>query len=331
MLLTSYGFFSTTNLLRLISSLWVGSVALGGAPPIKTPTAHASTSTLPPFVFPGAPVAGYAGLPLVLMAAQAVMAAPMAPALMKSGSSGTLSPRSLGSTIYTAFSGNSQTQSGTSRVGPANMSGFLLARSVALRMEGIGGGTSTAAPAMISGYPLHLVTSGRSTAAGPTIASIISGTLGISATQNLGALLTQSVPPVTATGGTSSSGASYSGGGASYSSSGVSFSIVGAQDTYPNPSNKPGRVTWTLTSASELPVNISATINITDPGTAFSDSNTVDSITGSASGAIFPNGTNIHVIVHGNSTDFIIINQSGSDLVITPSTTVPGGLLISKP
>ena len=328
MLLPSYGFFSRINLLRLISSLWMGSAALGGttgieggALPYKNPTAHSSTSTLPPFVFPGAPVSGYAGLPLILMAAQAVTAAPVVPVLMKSRSSGSLSPGSVRSTIYNAFSGNSQTQSVT--VAPANISGFSVARSVALRMEGIGGAMSTAAPAMISGYPLHLVTSGRSTAAGTTIATLISGTLSISATQSLGALLTQSGTPVTTTG--TSTGATSSD-GASYSSSGVSISIGSTPYTYVNLSNKYEQV---ILGSLTQPVNLPWWINTTDPGTAFSDSNTVDSISGSASGAIFPNGTNIKLIFSGNN--IIIINQTGSDLVITPSTTTPGGLLISKP
>jgi len=74
-----------------------------------------------------------------------------------------------------------------------------------------------------------------------------------------------------------------------------------------------------------------ATINTTDPGTAFSDSNTVDSITSSASGAIFPNGTNIHATFGGTSPALTITNQTGSDLIITPSSTITGGLLISKP
>ena len=249
------------------------------------------------------------------------MAAPMAPALMKSRSSGTLSPRSLRSTIYNAISGNSLTQPGMNTVAPANFSGFLLARSMALRMEGIDGGTSTAAPANISGNPLHLVTSGRSTAAGTTIATILSGTLSISATQNLGALLTQSGTPVTTTGATSSDGASYS-------SAGSIISIGSTSYTYVNPSNKPEKL---ILRSLTQPLNLPWWINTTDPGTAFSDSNTVDSITGSASGAIFPNGTNIHVLVDGTSNALTIANQTGSDLVITPSTTIPGGLLISKP
>ena len=86
-----------------------------------------------------------------------------------------------------------------------------------------------------------------------------------------------------------------------------------------------------LTSSMNLPVNLPVTINTTDPGTAFSDSNTVDSITGSTSGAIFPNGTNIHATFSGTSPALTIANQTGSDLVITPSTAITGGLLISKP
>ncbi len=100
--------------------------------------------------------------------------------------------------------------------------------------------------------------------------------------------------------------------------------------------------TLSLTSLAALPLNVVATINASDPGTAFTDTNTVDGISGA--GAAFPAGSSIKItsattlpasptagvrVLYGISG--VIFNRTGADLLITPSTDEPGGLLITQP
>lgn len=77
------------------------------------------------------------------------------------------------------------------------------------------------------------------------------------------------------------------------------------------------------------PIHIAATILANDSGTAFASSNVADAST--AAGAVFPVGTTIKVVGFTSATAICTItNNSGSDLNVKPSTTINGGIAISK-
>jgi hypothetical protein len=78
------------------------------------------------------------------------------------------------------------------------------------------------------------------------------------------------------------------------------------------------------------PIHIAATILADDSGTAFASSNAANA--SSAAGAVFPAGTTIKVVGLTSATAICTItNNSGSDLNVKPSTTINGGIAISKP
>ncbi|MCX6856838.1 MAG: hypothetical protein NTV80_18260 [Verrucomicrobia bacterium] len=82
--------------------------------------------------------------------------------------------------------------------------------------------------------------------------------------------------------------------------------------------------------APAVPINIEAAINVADSGTAFVNGNAADAST--PTGAVFPTGTTIKVVSLTSATAICTItNNSGFDLNIKPSTTIIGGIAISKP
>lgn len=78
------------------------------------------------------------------------------------------------------------------------------------------------------------------------------------------------------------------------------------------------------------PLDIAGGVSNTDPGSAFASGNVADILT--PAGAAFPDGTDIHVI-NATATGAVltITNHSGASLVIKASTTITGGITISRP
>lgn len=78
------------------------------------------------------------------------------------------------------------------------------------------------------------------------------------------------------------------------------------------------------------PLGIAGGVSNTDPGSAFATGNLADILT--PAGAAFPDGADIHVI-NATATGAVltITNHSGASLVIKASTTITGGITISRP
>ncbi len=410
MFLPVHNIWSTLTLMGLITALCASSSLFGGSLTVSDGATtftgrtviDTGTSTLLKtvapvttgsltFAFPGAPLPGFAGLPLVVSAAQ-VITGPFTPVspnpvvpnfppfttkptgtvtLIPSPLSGSLSaaPNSAGGTVTLAGATTTGLVAGTASVAggtltlASNTNGAVsITTQGSSQLNFIGNVTTSGLSAnggVITAGNTSLTTSGNGTltisgatanGAGLILANNTAG----NGTINLSGTTGSTFTSTTAGNGTVQlSGTPLSGVGLTLAGNTTNYQEAGGLEIVSITNSFLYPPVYNLTNPTQLPVDLGLAIDTASPGTAFSDTNTPDSITSSTSGATFPNGTNIRVtsIAGGApSTQLVclsglitalseisfthtvtLVNQTGEDLVITPSATIAGGLLISVP